>query len=68
MSRNPAQRQLYEARWKFQRDEAACLKAAFNQGLEEGHALARARAREERLQAGIENEALVGIIPLLQEL
>ena len=38
ISRSPAQRQLYEARLKFQRDEAARLEAAFNQGLEEGRA------------------------------
>ena len=45
MSRSPAQRQLYEARLKFQRDEAARLEAAFNQGLQESRALCRARTR-----------------------
>ncbi len=45
ISRSPAQRQLYEARLKFQCDEAARLEAAFNQGLQESRALCRARTR-----------------------
>ncbi len=53
---------------KFQRDEAARLEEAFIQRLEQGCALAPEEAREECLQAGIEEGAFVGLILLLQVL
>ena len=52
VSQNSEQRQLYDARLKFQRDEAARLELALSEGIEKG----------------IEKGSLLGRISLLQEL
>ena len=64
ISKNPEQRQLYEARLKFQRDEAARLEGAINEGVKQGDAQGHARG----LQEGIEKGQLLGQIKLLQDL
>ena len=66
ISKNPEQRQLYDARLKFQRDEAARLEAARIEGIEKG--------RDEGLregigiEKGIEKGEIFGCITTLQGL
>ena len=50
ISKNPEQLQQYEARLKFQRDEAARLEGAISEGIRQG----RAEGRQEGLLEGIE--------------
>ena len=52
ISQNPEQRQLYEARLKFQRDEAARLEGAINEGIEKGITQGRVEGRVEGLVEG----------------
>ena len=76
ISKNPEQRQQYEARLKFQRDEAARLEGAISEGISEGIKKGRVEGRQEGLQegmekgieVGIQKGALLGRITLLQEL
>ncbi len=84
ISKNPEQRQQYEARLKFQRDEAARLESArsdglragieqgieqgIEKGIEQGIEKGRVEIRDEGLREGIEKGALLGRISLLQEL
>ena len=67
ISQSPEQRQLYEARKKFQFDEAARMEGALNQGREEGREQGRAEGREEGRAQGRAEGALLGQIILLQE-
>ena len=75
ISQSPEQRQLYEARKKFQFDEAARMEGALNQGREEGlneglkqgREQGRAEGREEGRARGRAEGALLGQIILLQE-
>ncbi len=60
VSKNPEQRQLYDARLKFQRDEAARMESAHDEGLREGI--------EKGIEKGIERGELLGQIKLLQSL
>ena len=63
ISQSPEQRQLYEARKKFQFDEAARMEGALSQGREEG----LKQGREEGRAQGRAEGALLGQIILLQE-
>ena len=67
ISQSPEQRQLYEARKKFQFDEAARMEGALSQGREEGREQGRAEGREEGRAQGRAEGALLGQIILLQE-
>ncbi len=60
VSKNPQQRQQYEARLKFQRDEAARLESAHSEGLLEGLL--------EGIEKGRVEGELLGQIKLLQSL
>ena len=71
ISQSPEQRQLYEARKKFQFDEAARMEGALNQGreegLNEGLKQGREQGREEGRAQGRAEGTLLGQIILLQE-
>ncbi len=64
VSKNPEQKQLYDARLKFQRDEAARMESALEQGRAEG----RDEGLREGIEKGIEKGELLGQIKLLQSL
>ncbi len=84
ISKNPEQRQQYEARLKFQRDEAARLEGAISEGIKKGRVEGRVEGRQEGrqeglqegmekgievgIEKGIQKGALLGRITLLQEL
>jgi predicted transposase/invertase (TIGR01784 family) len=84
ISQNPEQRQLYEARLKFQRDEAARLEGAINEGIEKGISQGRVLGHQqghqqglleglqeghlEGLKEGLEKGTLIGRITTLHEL
>jgi predicted transposase/invertase (TIGR01784 family) len=76
IARNPEQRLAYDARLKFQRDEAARLEFARlegeRMGREQGEAvgreMGREEGREEGREVGREEGALIGKIQLLEEL
>ncbi|MFN0051686.1 MAG: hypothetical protein ACKV0T_05820 [Planctomycetales bacterium] len=56
IAKSPRERELYEARLKMQRDEAARLKYSMEEGLAKGHVEGRVEGR------------LIGQIQLLQQL
>ena len=60
ISHTPQERELYEARLKLERDEAARLLGAREEGLAEG----RAKGREEGERIG----KLIGVVQTLQQL
>jgi len=64
ISQTPEQMMLYNARLKFQRDEAARLRMALQDGREKG----REEGREEGFREGEALGQLKGRITLLQEL
>ena len=59
-AQTPRERMLYNARIKFQRDEASKLLYAQREGIAEGKAIGKAEAKAEGQQ--------IGVIHLLQEL
>ena len=60
ISKTPEQQQLYDARLKFQLDEAARLEFARNEGIREGEAKGEVR--------GLQKGEMIGQIKLLQKL
>ena len=68
ISQNPEQRQLYEARLKFQRDEAARLEGAINEGIEKGIEKGITQGRVEGRVEGLKVGQLLGQITILHDL
>ena len=64
ISHTPQERELYEARLKLERDEAARLLGAREEGIAEGRAKGREEGREEGERLG----QLIGVVQTLQQL
>ena len=68
IARTPEQLALYDARLKFQRDEAAKLEGARLEGKQEGKEEGREEGREEGEKKGLRKGELLGRILVLREL
>jgi predicted transposase/invertase (TIGR01784 family) len=68
ISRNPEDRQFYDARLKFLRDQQSQLDAAMQEGMNKGREEGREVGREEGLEEGLERGELRGKIITLQEI
>ncbi len=68
IAKSPQEREIYEARLKFERDQTWRIKAAKDEGRAEGRDEGRAEGRDEGRAEGIERGEYSGQIRLLQRL
>lgn len=68
ISKSPEQQMHYDARLKFQLDEAARLEFARDEGIREGEAKGRDEGFREGEAKGVQRGVILGRIVLLQEL
>ncbi len=68
IAQSPQEREMYEARLKFERDQIWRIKAAKDEGRAEGRNEGRAEGLEQGIERGIERGELSGRIRVLQSL